>query len=91
MCWVCFSVVMSIPNELNTDYERAVTLAASSDDAGFSEADLRDKLGWSSDRCERVIRALLNDGMVWEDRQDPRAQVMYVFPGMSAVGAGGES
>ncbi|KAJ3017111.1 ESCRT-II subunit protein snf8 [Thoreauomyces humboldtii] len=63
-------LVQSVPRELNADFSTLLGLAQVK---GFTTArDVAERLGWDTERAQRVLNDLLKDGICWLDVQvDP--------------------
>ena len=74
-------LIVSVPNELNTDHEVLLSIAQ---EYGFiSELLVCSKEKWSVDRYQLVLQPLLRDGMVWVDDGDGvGVERRYMFPSL---------
>lgn len=72
-------MVVSVPLEMNTDHE--FVIAAASEEGGMVTEGLMAGLhGWSSDRFDRIVSTLLQEGIVWLDYHN--GEKIYYFPSM---------
>mmetsp|Transcript_10517 Transcript_10517/g.27287 ORF Transcript_10517/g.27287 Transcript_10517/m.27287 type:complete len:254 (+) Transcript_10517:24-785(+) len=75
--------VRSVPTELNRDHNTVLELALPA--AFVTLAQLTAKLGWSKERADDALAALLREGIVWVDRQTANGEdafwVMAMQPG----------
>lgn len=71
-------LVQSVPGELNIDH---TTLLQSAQKAGYTSMSiLKTDLGWDSHRSEKVLSYLIQEGMIWIDKQD-LDDTLYWVPG----------
>ncbi|KAF6261148.1 subunit of ESCRT-II complex [Scenedesmus sp. NREL 46B-D3] len=74
--------IRSVPGEFNTDKNKVMELAQA---AGYiSAAELASRVGWSSQRSERVLAELLKEGMAMVDDGAPDKVRLYWFPALTA-------
>lgn len=72
-------MIVSVPLEMNTDHE--FVISAASDEGGTVTAGLMTGLyGWTTERFERIINPLLQEGIVWVDIHN--GDKVYWFPSM---------
>jgi ESCRT-II complex subunit VPS22 len=74
-------MIVSVPTELDQDHVEVMNLAAT--DAGAGQGcvtvdDVTQQLKWSTDRAERALSLLLQEGMAWQD--DFHGILYYWFP-----------
>ncbi|KAI8803875.1 EAP30/Vps36 family-domain-containing protein [Cladochytrium replicatum] len=68
-------MVQSVPRELNVDFAKVLSLAQVS---GFVTAEnLGKEMSWERERCERVLDALVKEGICWVDDQTFPDPVQY--------------
>lgn len=60
-------LIVSVPMEINQDHEILMDLAHSNEGM-FTKDMLTHGLHWSDERFNRVLNALLQEGMIWIDR-----------------------
>ena len=73
------SMILSVPLELNRDHEDIIATAQASN--GYvTEAMMQKTYGWTTDRFQRAIYQLLQDGIVWLD--DWCGTKCYYFPSL---------
>jgi ESCRT-II complex subunit VPS22 len=72
-------MLVSVPLELNTDHEFVIA-AASDEDGMVTEGLMVGLHGWTSERFERIITPLLQEGIVWLDCYN--GEKVYYFPSM---------
>jgi ESCRT-II complex subunit VPS22 len=77
--------VRSVPGELNTDKNRVLELAHAQ---GYvSRAGAAQSTGWSRQRVEEVLAALLKEGLAMLDEGAPDGVALYWFPCTSGAAA----
>ncbi|XP_057243993.1 vacuolar-sorting protein SNF8 isoform X1 [Malurus melanocephalus] len=72
-------LVQSVPAELNMDHTVVLQLAETKGFVTLSE--IRQSLGWESERAEQVLDHLLREGMAWLDSQAPQ-EPQFWFPAL---------
>jgi ESCRT-II complex subunit VPS22 len=72
-------VVLSVPIEMSLDDYEIMSLAETT--GCFTVASAQQALKWEEERIQRVLRVLLEDGMVWIDVQHPDGTA-YWFPSL---------
>lgn len=71
-------LVQSVPSELNKDHTEVLQLA---ENTGFTTASvIQSKLGWNKERIDQILDHLIQEGMVWIDKQDS-SEILYWVPG----------
>ena len=64
-------MIVSVPTELDNDHMEIMTLTAAQDGGGnrgcVTVEDVQQQLRWETDRVERAISLLLEEGMAWKD------------------------
>jgi len=82
-------MIVSVPQELDNDHMSVMAVAAaaaaaattttdSSGGAGITLEEIRQATGWTSERCQRAVDLLLQQGMAWLDVWQGRRY--YWFP-----------
>lgn len=71
-------LVQSVPGELSMDQNQVVQAAQES--ASVSLPQLKGSLGWTEDRCYKVLQDSVREGLAWVDLQDEG--VVYWFPSL---------
>lgn len=71
-------LVQSVPSELNKDHTEVLQLA---ENTGFTTASvIQSKLSWNKERIDQILDHLIQEGMVWIDKQDS-TEILYWVPG----------
>jgi len=71
-------MVQSVPSELSTDHTTVLQLAEGS---GYTSVSVIEKeLGWDRNRAKHILDYLIQEGMIWVDKQGPN-EVLYWVPG----------
>jgi len=65
-------MIVSVPTELDNDHMEIMTIAAAAQGGGGNRGcvtveDVQQQLRWETDRVERAISLLLEEGMAWKD------------------------
>lgn len=71
-------LVQSVPSELNMDHTTVLQMAQKT---GYTSVSaLKQELKWDTERITRLLNYLMQEGMIWIDRQDSK-EVLYWVPG----------
>jgi ESCRT-II complex subunit VPS22 len=73
------TVVQSVPGELNRDHNQVLAQAETLG-GWVRSTDVEEKLGFTHDRVQQALQALLNEGQAWVDDGHPDGQRRYWFP-----------
>ncbi|KAK4886246.1 hypothetical protein RN001_002517 [Aquatica leii] len=74
-------MVQSVPVELSMDHTAIIQQVANSNQAFTSVYLLREQLNWESNRAQKALDHLLDEGLVWVDVQDVHEK-LYYFPSL---------
>lgn len=65
-------MIQSVPQELNNDHVHVLNLQE------ISVESIMEKLGFTADRAKISLQQLLNDGIIWIDKQsDPHSYHLF--------------
>ena len=73
------TIVQSVPGELNRDHNQILS-HAESQGGWLRSKDVEGKLGYSEDRVQQALQALLNEGQAWVDDGHADGQRRFWFP-----------
>ncbi|QDZ18128.1 EAP30/Vps36 vacuolar sorting-associated protein [Chloropicon primus] len=76
------TVVQSVPGELNRDHNQVLS-QAESQGGWVRGVDLEKSLGFTPDRVQQALQALLNEGQAWVDDGHEDGERRYWFPYLS--------
>lgn len=71
-------MIVSVPTELDQDHTEVMSVASSRESGGVTVDDVCHELRWSSERADRALHLLLQEGMAWQD--DFHGITFYWFP-----------
>lgn len=74
-------MVQSIPGELSMDHSAVLQQATNSNQAFVSVSYLRKMLNWSTERSQKALDHMVNQGLAWVDTQSPDEK-LYYFPSL---------
>jgi len=73
------TIVQSVPGELNRDHNMVLS-QAESQGGWVRSADIERSLGFTQDRMQQALQALLNEGQAWVDDGHEDGERRYWFP-----------
>mmetsp|Transcript_11680 Transcript_11680/g.21901 ORF Transcript_11680/g.21901 Transcript_11680/m.21901 type:complete len:160 (-) Transcript_11680:14-493(-) len=73
------TIVQSVPGELNRDHNQILS-HAESQGGWLRSKDVEEKLGYSEDRVQQALQALLNEGQAWVDDGHADGKRRFWFP-----------
>ena len=71
--------MQSVPGELNRDHNQVMS-QAEAQGGWVTSNDIQDKLGFTDDRVQQALQALLNEGQAWVDDGHSDGQRRFWFP-----------
>lgn len=75
-------LVQSVPGELSMDQNQVIKTAQ--ENASITSLQLKLALGWTEDRCSKVLSDMVSEGLAWVDLQNGagNADIVYWFPSL---------
>uniref|UniRef100_A0A8D8SS52 Vacuolar-sorting protein SNF8 n=1 Tax=Cacopsylla melanoneura TaxID=428564 RepID=A0A8D8SS52_9HEMI len=74
-------LVQSVPGELNLDHSQVLQQVAGKNQAYISVTVLENELNWTSERAQRALDFMVQEGYAWFDSQSP-VEHLYWFPSL---------
>lgn len=79
-------MVQSVPGELSMDHSAVLQQATVSNQPFVSVSHLCEKLNWSTERSQKALDHMVNQGLAWIDTQNPEGD-LYYLPSLFNIGS----